>query len=204
MKALKTIIELLRKTKEWIESFAMKPHAMLALFLLAFTESSFFPIPPDVLLIAIGIAAPKQSMKAALWCSLGSVVGGVAGYYIGFALMESVGIKIVEFYNAQEVWTRVVATYRGEAGMWFLGGAAFTPIPYKIATIAAGATQMPLVPFIIISSFGRSARFFLVGGLIYFFGPKVKLYIDKYFDKLSIAFLILLIGGFILIKYLLR
>jgi membrane protein YqaA with SNARE-associated domain len=130
--------------------------------------------------------------------------GGVAGYYIGFALMESIGIKIVEFYNAQEVWARVVATYRGEAAMWFLGGAAFTPIPYKIATIAAGATQMPSVPFIIISSLGKASRFFLVGGLIYFFGPKVKLYIDKYFDKLSIAFLTLLIGGFILIKYLLR
>jgi len=118
--------------------------------------------------------------------------------------MESIGIKIVEFYNAQEVWARVVATYRGEAAMWFLGGAAFTPIPYKIATIAAGATQMPSVPFIIISSLGKASRFFLVGGLIYFFGPKVKLYIDKYFDKLSIAFLTLLIGGFILIKYLLR
>jgi membrane protein YqaA with SNARE-associated domain len=201
---MKKIINMLRKIKEWTESFAKKPHAMLALFIIAFAESSFFPIPPDVLLIAIGIASPKQSMKAALWCSIGSVVGGVAGYYIGFTFMESIGIKIVEFYNAREVWNHVVTSYRGEAGMWFLGGAAFTPIPYKIATIAAGATQMPLMPFIIISSFGRAARFFLVGGLIYFFGPTVKFYIDKYFDKLSIAFLILLIGGFIVIKYFLR
>jgi membrane protein YqaA with SNARE-associated domain len=201
---MRHIIEMLRKIKEWTEGFAKKPYAMFTLFVIAFVESSFFPIPPDVLLIAIGIAAPKRSMKAALWCSVGSVVGGIAGYYIGFALMESIGIKIVEFYNAQEMWSHVVTSYRGETGMWFLGGAAFTPIPYKIATIAAGATQMPLIPFIIISSFGRSARFFLVGGLIYFLGPKVKSYIDKYFDKLSIAFLILLVGGFFLIKYLLR
>lgn len=201
---MKTIINVLRAIKEWTEGFANRPHAMLALFFIAFAESSFFPIPPDVLLIAIGIAAPKRSMKAALWCSLGSVAGGILGYYIGFALMESIGVKIVDFYNAQEVWSRVVNLYRGETGMWFLGAAAFSPIPYKIATIAAGATQMPVLPFIVISSLGRSLRFFLVGGLIYLFGPKVKSYIDTYFDKLSIAFLILLIGGFILIKYLLR
>jgi len=201
---MKKIIDMLRKIKEWTESFAKRPHAMFALFVIAFVESSFFPIPPDVLLIAIGISFPKQSMKAAFWCSVGSVFGGIAGYFIGYAFMESIGIRIVEFYKAQEVWRHVVTSYQGEAGMWFLGGAAFTPIPYKIATIAAGATQMPLIPFIIISSLGRAARFFLVGGLIYHFGPTVKYYIDKYFDKLSIIFIILLVGGFILIKYILR
>lgn len=201
---MKKIIAFLRSAKEWTESFATKPYSLLALFLIAFAESSFFPIPPDVLLIAIGIAAPKRSIKAALWCSLGSVAGGIAGYFIGLFLMESVGIKIVRFYGAQEAWNHVVNTYRGEAGMWFLAGAAFSPIPYKVATIAAGATQMPLTPFIIISSLGRSARFLLVGWLIYFFGPTVKRYIDKYFDRLSVVFIILLVGGFILVKYLLR
>lgn len=199
---MKKIIEILRKMKEWMESFAAKPYALLALFLLALAESSFFPIPPDVLLIAIAISIPKKSFKAAMWCSLGSVIGGILGYGIGFGLMESVGMKIIDFYNAQEVWAKVVDMYQGEVGMWFLAGAAFSPIPYKVATIAAGATLMPLLPFILISAIGRSARFFLVAGLIYYIGPKVKEYIDKYFDKLSLAFLALLVLGFVAIKYL--
>lgn len=117
--------------------------------------------------------------------------------------MESIGNAIVDFYNAHEVWQKVVDTYNGEVGMWFLAGAAFSPIPYKISTIAAGATHMDLVPFILISSIGRSARFFLVAGIIYFVGPTAKQFIDKYFDKLSIAFVILLILGFVAIKYIL-
>ncbi len=199
---MKKIIEILRKMKEWMESFAAKPYALLALFIIAVAESSFFPIPPDVLLIAIAISIPKKSFHAALWCSVGSIIGGILGYGIGFGLMESVGMKIIDFYNAQEVWAKVVEMYQGEVGMWFLAGAAFSPIPYKVATIAAGATLMPLLPFILISAIGRSARFFLVAGLIYFIGPKVKEYIDKYFDKLSLAFLVLLVLGFAAIKYL--
>ncbi len=198
---MKTLIEWLRKLKEWIESFAQKPYAMWALFLTAFAESSFFPIPPDVLLIAIGVGIPAKSFKAALWCSIGSVLGGILGYTIGYFFMETIGNSIVDFYNAHEVWAKVVEKYNGEVGFMFLAGASFTPIPYKISTIAAGATQMDLIPFILISSFGRSARFFLVAGLIYFFGPSVKNYIDKYFDKLSLAFIVLLILGFITIKY---
>lgn len=185
-----------------MEAFANRPGALLAIFLIAFAESSFFPIPPDVLLIAIAIAQPKVSFKAALWCSVGSVLGGIFGYGIGYFLMESIGNPIVNFYNAHEVWAKVVETYNGEVGMWFLAGAAFSPIPYKISTIAAGATHMEIIPFILISSIGRSARFFLVAGVIYFVGPTAKVFIDKYFDKLSIAFVILLVLGFVAIKYL--
>lgn len=186
-----------------MESFAEKPYAMTALFILAFAESSFFPIPPDVLLIAIAVGAPKKAFKAAMYCTLGSVAGGIFGYWIGYAFMQSLGQPIVDFYNAQDVWNSVVETYRGDVGMLFLATAAFSPIPYKISTIAAGATQMELIPFIIISSIGRAGRFFLVGSLIYFFGPQIKAKIDKYFDKLAIAFVVLLIGSFVLVKYLL-
>lgn len=193
----------LYKSKEWMEGFANRPSALLAIFLIAFAESSFFPIPPDVLLIAIAIAQPKVSFRAALWCSIGSVLGGVFGYGIGYFLMESVGYSIVNFYNAQDVWAKVVETYNGEVGMWFLAGAAFSPIPYKISTIAAGATNMDLLAFILISSIGRSARFFLVATIIYLVGPTAKVFIDKYFDKLSLAFVVLLILGFIFIKYIL-
>ena len=188
------------RLKEWMESFAEKKYAMASLFILAFMESSFFPIPPDVLLIAIAVLRPKHGFRAALWCTLGSVFGGVFGYYIGWGLMESVGNSIVEIYHAQEAWGEFLMLY-DKYGMVFLAGAAFSPIPYKIATITAGATGMELIPFILISSIGRAGRFFLVGGLIYFFGPKVREYIDKYFDKISLAFIVLLVLGFVAIKY---
>lgn len=172
------------------------------LFIFAFAESSFFPIPPDVLLIALAVLLPERSLRYALACSLGSVLGGMLGYVIGYGLYESVGQHIIEFYRAAEHWERVRNAYQGETGAWFLALAAFTPIPYKVATIAAGATEMPFLPFVFISSIGRSARFFLVGGIVYLFGPKVKSFIDRYFNILSIAFFLLLILGFLAIKYL--
>ncbi len=198
---LEKINNYLRRITLWVESFAGKKNALLALFLFAFAEASFFPIPPDVLLIAIGLALPKRSIISALWCTIGSAFGGMFGYLIGYAFMETIGIKIINFYNAYEVWQSVVQTFNSEVGLWFLAGAAFTPIPYKVATIAAGATHMDFLPFVVISFFGRGLRFFAVGGLIYFFGPPVKSFIDKYFEKLALLFLILLIGGFIAIKY---
>lgn len=191
----------LQKAKAWMESFAEKPNALWALFFIAFIESSFFPLPPDVLLLAIAFSRPKISLYAALVCTVGSVLGGMFGYYLGYELMESVGNKLVEFYNGQAAWKIVVDGYNSEKGIWFLAGAAFTPIPYKIATVAAGATQMDFWMFSLVSLLGRGARFFLVGGLIYFVGPKIKVYIDKYFELITIALLILVVLGFIAIKY---
>ncbi|GAB1370695.1 YqaA family protein [Candidatus Kapaibacterium sp.] len=198
---MKPLVDFMAKSKSWMESFAERPRAMYILAFLAFVESSFFPLPPDILLIAIAVSSPKKAFKAAMWCSIGSVLGGIFGYYIGYGLMETVGYKIVDFYNAHEIWQRLMQTFQGEVGFWFLAGAAFTPLPYKIATIAAGATKMALFEFIVISSIGRAARFFLVGSIFYFIGPQAKIYIDKYFDKLSLAFLALLILGFVAVKY---
>lgn len=195
------INQYLRRANNYVESFADKKYALWALFAIAFAESSFFPIPPDVLLIAIALMLPSRAFVSALACTLGSLLGGMFGYLIGYSFMETIGMKIINFYNANEIWQKVVQTYNGEVGFWFLAGAAFTPIPYKISTIAAGATQMSFIPFIIISAIGRSLRFFLVGGLIYFLGPPVKVFIDKYFDKLAFLFLLLLIGGFFAIKF---
>jgi len=186
---------------QWVEGFSTKPGALWALFIIAFAESSFFPIPPDVLLIALAVAMPTRSMKFAAICSVGSVLGGMFGYFIGYELMGIVGQPIIDFYNANDYWVKIEEAYRGPIGVWFLLAAAFTPIPYKVATIAAGATQMPFVPFVIASVVGRSARFFLVAGLIWKFGPSIKTFIDKYFDKLSIAFLILIVLGFVAVKY---
>lgn len=198
---IKKVNHFLRKANDWVVSFADKKSALWVLFIIAFAESSFFPIPPDVLLIAVALLFPRRSFVGAFWCTIGSVLGGMFGYLIGYSFMETIGIKIINFYNASEVWQKVVQTYNGEFGLWFLAGAAFTPIPYKVATIAAGATQMSFIPFFVISGIGRGLRFFLVGGLIYFFGPPVKVFIDKYFDKLAFLFLILLIGGFIALKF---
>jgi len=186
---------------QWVEGFSTKPGALWALFIIAFMESSFFPVPPDVLLIALAVAMPTRSMKFAAICTAGSVLGGLFGYFIGYELMDMVGRPIIDFYNAQEYWLKVEEAYRGPVGVWFLVAAAFTPIPYKVATIAAGATLMPLLPFFIASLFGRAARFFLVAGLIWKFGPSIKTFIDKYFDKLSIAFVVLLVLGFVAVKW---
>lgn len=198
---MKTLIAWFRKMYAWVEGFAERPNALWALFVIAFAESSFFPIPPDVLLIALAITFPRKSMRFAAVCVLGSALGAILGYYIGYALMESVGHPIIAAYHAQAYWIKVETAYRGEFGVWFLVAAAFTPIPFKVATIAAGATQMPFVPFIVAAALGRAGRFFLVAGLIWKFGPRVKSFIDRYFDKLSIAFIVLLVLGFVAVKY---
>lgn len=196
------MLKWLRRMKDWVEGFAQKPYAPSALFVLAFAEASFFPIPPDVLLIAMGVLVPARAFIYALNCTLGSAMGGLFGYYIGFALMESVGNRIVGFYHAEEYWKRIETAYQGEWGVWFLVAAAFTPIPYKVATIAAGATQMPVLPFFMASVIGRGLRFFIVSSLIWKFGAPIKDTIEKYFDKLAVAFMALLILGFVAVKYL--
>jgi len=198
---MKKISNFLFSLKSWVESFANKPYAGLALFIIAFAESSFFPIPPDVLLIAIALLKPSLSFRYALICSIGSVFGGMFGYLIGFKFYELIGEKIIEFYKLQEQYNAVKIMYDKNAFI-AIAIAGFTPIPYKVFTIAAGAFQVNFSTLVIASSLSRPARFFLVGGLIYFLGPKVKTFIDKYFDWLTIAFVILLILGFILIKYL--
>jgi len=198
---MRKIRDFLFSLKLWVENFADKPYAGIALFIIAFAESSFFPIPPDVLLIAIALLKPRLSFRYALTCSIGSVLGGMFGYLIGFQFYELIGKKIIEFYHLQQQYDAVKIMYDKNAFV-AIAIAGFTPIPYKVFTIAAGAFQVSFPTLVIASALSRPARFFLVGGLIYFFGPRVKTFIDKYFDWLTIAFVILLILGFVLIKYL--
>jgi len=190
----------LRQLYDWTMHWAETPHALAALFAIAFAESSFFPVPPDVLLIAVVAAAPRRWFRAASLCTLGSVTGALLGYAIGYAFMATAGQSIVDFYHAQRHWDRVVELYNGEWGIWFLAGAAFTPIPYKVATIAAGATHMPVVPFALVSVVGRGARFFLVAAILRIFGAPVRRTLERNFDLAAVIFLALLIGGFIVIK----
>lgn len=191
-----------RSLYDWTMRWADTPWSLTALFLIALAESSFFPIPPDVLLIAIVASNTRKWMTAALLCTAGSVVGAVLGYFIGSTLMPMIGQPIVDFYGVQSQWDTVVEMYRGPWGMAFLAAAAFTPIPYKVATIAAGATGMPMATFVVVSSLGRAGRFFLVAGLLRVFGAPIRAFIERHFDVLAIAFTVLLVGGFLVLRWL--
>lgn len=195
-------MRMFRRLYDWVLRWANRPHALLALFLLAVAESSFFPIPPDVLLIAMALAAPGRSFRYAGLCTVGSVLGGVIGYGIGLVLIDSIGMPILTFYGATDKYEYIRVLYdRYDA--WAVGIAGFTPIPYKVFTIAAGAFKINFWVFVLASIAGRAGRFFLVAALIYHFGPSIKGFIDRYFNILTIVFFALLILGFIVVKYLL-
>ncbi len=199
---IKKIRGWIRGMYDWTMKWADSPQSLLALFLIAIVESSVFPIPPDVLLIAIVAANTHRWLSAALLCSAGSVIGAIVGYWIGMVAMPTIGQPIIDFYHAQAAWDTVVTTYRSDVGIWFLLAAAFTPIPFKVATIAAGATGMAFWPFVVVSLIGRSARFFLVAAVLRLFGAQVRAAIEKHFDTLSLAFLALLVAGFLVIRLL--
>jgi membrane protein YqaA with SNARE-associated domain len=191
---------MIRRLYDWVLHWAETPHGTWALFLLAVCESSFFPVPPDVLLIALAVGLPKKSLKYALVCSAGSVLGGCLGYLIGWQFMVSIGEKIIEFYGLAPKVGYIEGLYR-QYDAWAIGIAGFTPIPYKVFTISAGAFKINFPVFLLASLVSRSARFFLVGGLIYIFGPAIQRFIDRYFNILAVAFVVLLIAGFAVIKY---
>jgi membrane protein YqaA with SNARE-associated domain len=180
--------------------WADSPYGSLALFILAFVEASFFLVPPDILLIALCVGQARRSLYFAGLCTAGSVLGGIFGYVIGFQLFEIAGRPIIEFYDAAEAFQRVGDLYRDNLVL-ALGTAGFTPIPYKVFTIAAGAFAVPFVPFVVISAASRGARFFLVAGLIRLFGPQIRSFIDRYFNLLTIVFVVALVAGFLLLKY---
>jgi len=190
-----------RRLYDWILHWAETPYGTWALFLLAFAESSFFPIPPDPLLIALAVARPQKALTFALVCSVGSVLGGCVGYLIGWQFMAAIGDRIVALYGLSEKVAYIESMYN-QYDAWAVGIAGFTPIPYKVFTIAAGAFKINFPVFVIASVLSRSARFFLVGGLIHFFGETIQAFIEKYFDILAVVFAILLVGGIVAIKYL--
>ena len=191
-----------RRMYDWVLGFAHKKHATWALFLLSFAESSFFPIPPDVLLMPLALGNRKKAFWFATVCSIASVLGGLAGYAIGYLLWHAISGF---FYNYIPGFTPAVfdkvATLYQNYDFWVVFVAAFTPIPYKVITIAAGVFTINLPMFIIASAIGRGLRFFLVAGLMWFFGERIVKFIDKYFNILSIVFTLLLVGGFVALKY---
>lgn len=187
------------------ERWARHPCAPWILFAMAFAESSFFPIPPDALLIPMAVLNPSRSFFYAGITSVASVLGGMLGYLIGYWLYQSIGVRIIRFYKLEKGFSKVSAAYRKYAG-WAVGTAGFTPLPYKLFTIAAGAVRPPVKfsVFLIASAISRSARFFLVASVIFFFGETIKDIVLNHFGLLTVAFIALLVLGFVVIRKLLH
>ena len=188
---------------DWTLSWANKKSSNYALFGISFIESSFFLIPADVLLIPLVAADPKNWWKKAAICTMGSVCGAFFGYAIGMLFYETVGVLIVNFYGLQDAIKIVAEKYADNAFLAIFVG-AFTPIPYKAITITAGMFKLHLLIFFVASVLGRGGRFFIVAAMMKIFGAKIQNVIEKYFNILSIIFVVLLISGFVAFKYLLN
>ena len=191
----------LKRTYNWTLEKAQHKNAKWYLSLISFAESSFFPIPPDILLIPMALASKANTLFYAFICTLFSVLGGILGYAIGYFFYNSVGIYIVDFYHLENSFN-IFESYYKEFGILIVLGAGITPFPYKFITIASGVFGLNIFLFIIVSIIGRGLRFYLIAILLYFFGEKIKLIIDKYFNILTIVFFILLVGSVFIIRFL--
>ena len=197
----------IRRLYDWVIGWADTRFAVPALFLLAFAESSFFPIPPDVLLVAMCIGSVQKSYRYASWCAIGSVIGGAAGYAIGFYFWELDGVQQFFFDYIPGVSPESVERVSGlydDWSFWIVFAAAFTPIPYKVITILAGVCAINFPMFLVGSAVGRSARFFLVAWLFRRFGPGIKDFIETRFALVTLLGTLLLVGGFAAVKLLLH
>ena len=191
----------LKRLYNWTLDRANHKNAKWYLSIISFAESSFFPIPPDLLLIPMALASKTKAIFYAFICTFSSVLGGILGYAIGYFFYYTLGIYIVEFYHLENSFS-VFEDYYKEFGILIVLGAGITPFPYKFITIASGVFGLNIFLFIIISIVGRGLRFYLIAILLYFFGEKIKLIIDKYFNILTIVFFILLVGSVFIIRFL--
>lgn len=193
---------MLRRIYDWTMSLAGTRHAERALAGVSFIESSFFPIPPDVLLIPMVIARRDRWLRLAVVCTVASVLGAFLGYAIGMFLFETIGRPILAFYGKEDAFDQVAQWYNTWGG-WGVLFAAVTPFPYKVLTIFSGATGLNFVTFTIVSIIGRAARFFLVAFLLKLYGEPIRIFIEKYLGLLFTLFMALLLGGFYLVKVIL-
>jgi membrane protein YqaA with SNARE-associated domain len=191
----------IRKLYFWTLHWAATPYAVPALIGLSFAESSFFPVPPDVLLMAMTFSLPARWARYALWCSLASIVGGMVGYLIGWGLWDSVGKPIVDFYQGQELMARIQGWY-AEYGFWGVLAAAVTPIPYKVFTIASGWFHFDFGLFVLASAIGRPFRFFLVAGLVGRYGARIRPFLEQKLEWALLALTAAAVLGFLAIKWL--
>ena len=193
-------MQFFKKIYKWVLSLSTRKNSYYSISLLSFSESFFFPIPPDILLIPMIIAKKAKAWMYAFICTFSSVLGGIAGYAIGYFFYNSIGVLIIDAYHLSDSFN-VFEGYYNEYGILIVLGAGFTPFPFKFITIASGVFNLNIFLFIITSIIARGLRFYLLAGLLFVFGEKIKVLIDKYFNMLAILFFILLIGSMLLIKF---
>ncbi len=191
----------LRTLYHWVLRWSSHRHNTKALAVVSFTEASFFPIPPDPLLMTMGASKPKKSLKYAAIATISSVAGGLFGYLIGFLFWELTQDLFFQFVFSEEIFNKVVVKFK-ENTFISLFLASFTPIPFKVFTVAGGVGHVPLLPFFLASLLGRALRFFIVGTLIYYFGKPIMGFIEKNFEKVTLLFALLFVGGFMAFKLL--
>ncbi len=196
---MSAVFEAIRALYEWTVGWAGTPHGTVALAVIAFAESSFFPIPPDVLLIALALGRPDLAFWYAAVCTVGSAAGGVAGYGIGYGG----GRPVVEWLFGRAK-VELVHRYFQRYEAWAVGIAGFTPIPYKVFTIGAGVFYVDFKIFVLSSVVSRGARFFLVAGLLFLFGPPIREFIERHFEWLTVLLVLGIIGGFVALRHLPR
>ncbi len=189
----------LQRIYRWTMALAAKPNAVWWLAVISFIESSFFPIPPDILLIPIILANRSRAFFIVGVCTVASVLGGMFGYAIGYFLFEAIGQPLLNLYGYDEKFAEFQHMYNDHGG-WIVFGAGLTPFPYKVITIASGVTQLDLVTFTIASVLARGLRFAIIGALLWWAGPRILPFIEKNLGLLTIVFFVLLIGGFAAIK----
>jgi len=194
-------MNLFRKLYDWTLEKSKHPKAPWFLAIISFFESFLFPIPPDIILIPMIIAKRKKVWAYAIICTLCSVIGGIIGYFIGYFFYNSIGVLIVSYYALDNQFSNF-ESYYNNWGVWIVLGAGFTPFPFKFITIASGLFALNLPLFIVVSFLARGFRFFLIAGLLKLFGNFITNSIDRYFNILTLLFFVLLIGSFLLIKFL--
>jgi membrane protein YqaA with SNARE-associated domain len=192
---------MLRRLYDWTLSLAAKPSAPYALAAVSFAESSFFPIPPDVMLVPMMLARPDRAWFYALVCTAASVVGGVLGYMIGLLLYDSIGAWLFQLYGLAEGAESFRHAY-AEYGHWVILLKGLTPIPYKLVTITSGFAGYSLFWFVVLSVITRGARFFFIALLMTRFGPTIKGFIDRHFNAVAAGAVAAIIGGFVAFRYL--
>jgi membrane protein YqaA with SNARE-associated domain len=191
----------LRRLYDWTLRLAGHRHALTALGVVSFLESSIFPVPPDAMMVPMVLARPERAWRIALVCTVTSVLGGFAGYALGYFLYETVGRLIVDTYGYQAAFERFQREF-DEWGTWVILVKGLTPIPYKLVTIAAGVAKFDLMAFAIASVVTRGGRFFLVAALLRWFGEPIRLFVERYMTWVATAFLVALVGGFVAVSYL--
>lgn len=191
---------MLRRLYDWTMGLAGHKRATWALGGISFAESSFFPIPPDVVLIPMILANRRKAFRYALIATIFSVLGGIAGYAIGMFLFEAIGQPLLQFYGAAEKFAEFSESYN-EQGAWIVFFFGVTPFPYKVITIASGATSLDMLTFVTASVAARGLRFFVVASLLFWLGEPIRTFIERYLGVLTVIFMICLIGGFVAVRY---